>query len=87
MGGRDERIIPGNAAGVSADLPFTGLSKFGTAFLSKFQVSQTNSTIGESLILIDTPGVLSGEKQRIGRQYAFTDVIEVSMLLIEMRRF
>jgi hypothetical protein len=30
----------------------------------------------DDVIIVDTPGVLSGEKQRIGRQYDFTSVIE-----------
>jgi len=32
------RIIPGSAAAVSTDLPFTALNRFGQAFLNKFQV-------------------------------------------------
>lgn len=38
--GPDERSIPGNTAAVQADLPFGGLTKFGTSFLSKFECSQ-----------------------------------------------
>jgi hypothetical protein len=39
MGGTDERCVPGNTIAVQADMPFGGLSKFGTAFLSKFECS------------------------------------------------
>ncbi|PIA38142.1 hypothetical protein AQUCO_02800056v1 [Aquilegia coerulea] len=38
--GPDERSIPGNTIAVQADMPFSGLTTFGTAFLSKFQCSQ-----------------------------------------------
>ena len=34
-----------------------------------------NSQILENVTFIDTPGVLSGEKQRIGRSYDFCEVI------------
>ncbi|KAJ3024154.1 EH domain-containing protein 1 [Thoreauomyces humboldtii] len=76
MNGAEERVIPGNAAAVSSDLPFTAIQRFGSAFLQKFQVSFVNSPVLENLIIIDTPGILSGEKQRIGRAYDFTAVIE-----------
>ncbi|CAN1242292.1 EH domain-containing protein 2 [Linum perenne] len=36
----DERSIPGNTVAVQADMPFSGLTTFGTAFLSKFECSQ-----------------------------------------------
>ncbi|KNC96638.1 uncharacterized protein SPPG_07851 [Spizellomyces punctatus DAOM BR117] len=72
----DERIIPGNAAAVSAELPFTAMTRFGSSFLQKFQVSLVNSPVLENVILIDTPGILSGEKQSIGRSYDFTSVVE-----------
>lgn len=62
MNGASDKVIPGNAAGVSADLPFTGLTKFGTSFLNKFQVSQVAVPFLENVTIIDTPGVLSGEK-------------------------
>ena len=76
MKGESERVLPGNAATVQADLPFSGLSHFGTSFLSKFNVSFTNSQICEYLTLIDTPGVLSGDKQRLGRSYDFVKTVE-----------
>lgn len=38
--GTDERSIPGNTVAVQADMPFNGLTTFGTAFLSKFECSQ-----------------------------------------------
>ncbi|KAH9245418.1 hypothetical protein BASA81_017103 [Batrachochytrium salamandrivorans] len=50
-----ERTIPGNAAAVSADLPFTALSHFGVSFLNKFQVAQAPVPALDSVILIDTP--------------------------------
>lgn len=36
MDGPDERIIPGNALAVSADMPYRGLDRFGVAFLNRF---------------------------------------------------
>lgn len=38
--GPDERSIPGNTVAVQANMPFSGLTTFGTAFLSKFECSQ-----------------------------------------------
>ncbi|KAG0224021.1 EH domain-containing protein 1 [Actinomortierella wolfii] len=70
-----ERIIPGNAAAVSSALPFKGLDKFGQAFLSRFQVSQTPSKVLQNFTIVDTPGILSGDKQR-DRGYDYTSVIE-----------
>ena len=71
-----ERRTPGNAVAVSGDKPFRGLAQFGTAFLNKFECSQCPSPILQNLTFIDTPGVLSGDKQRIGRSYDFVRVME-----------
>ncbi|BBN08998.1 EH domain-containing protein 1 [Marchantia polymorpha subsp. ruderalis] len=76
MGGDDERSVPGNTIAVQADMPFSGLTKFGTAFLSKFEVSLMPHTLLEHITFVDTPGVLSGEKQRTQRSYDFTGVTE-----------
>ncbi|XP_078437592.1 EPS15 homology domain 1 [Wolffia australiana] len=74
MSGTDERSIPGNTIAVQADMPFSGLTTFGTAFLSKFECSQMPHPLLEHITFVDTPGVLSGEKQRTQRSYEFTGV-------------
>lgn len=74
MSGPDERSIPGNTIAVQADMPYSGLTTFGTAFLSKFECSQMPHSLLEHITFVDTPGVLSGEKQRTQRAYDFTGV-------------
>eukprot|EP00602_Paraphysomonas_sp_CaronLab_P001390 CAMPEP_0185026886 /NCGR_PEP_ID=MMETSP1103-20130426/11443_1 /TAXON_ID=36769 /ORGANISM="Paraphysomonas bandaiensis, Strain Caron Lab Isolate" /LENGTH=508 /DNA_ID=CAMNT_0027560621 /DNA_START=82 /DNA_END=1608 /DNA_ORIENTATION=+ len=74
MDGPDERIIPGNALAISNDLPYRGLEQFGVAFLNRFEGSQLPSQVLRNITLIDTPGVLSGEKQRVSRGYDFQHV-------------
>lgn len=77
---QNDTVIPGNALTVQTDRPFNTLKKFGSVFLNKLQCSETDTrtsaTILEQLTFVDTPGVLSGEKQRIGRSYDYTAVIE-----------
>ncbi|XP_004293342.1 PREDICTED: EH domain-containing protein 1-like [Fragaria vesca subsp. vesca] len=75
MSGPDERSIPGNTIAVHADMPFSGLTSFGGSFLSKFECSQMPHPLLDEITLVDTPGVLSGEKQRTQRSYDFTGVI------------
>ncbi|OIW00078.1 hypothetical protein TanjilG_26415 [Lupinus angustifolius] len=74
MSGPDERSIPGNTVAVDASMPFSGLSTFGGSFLSKFQCSQMPHPLLDEITFLDTPGVLSGEKQRTQRSYDFTGV-------------
>lgn len=76
MYGKEELVTPGNALSVQADKPFTALGRFGMDFLNKFQGSHCPAPILEDLTFIDTPGVLSGEKQRIGRSYDFPKITE-----------
>lgn len=75
INGPEERTIPGNALSVHPDLPFRGLERFGVSFLSRFEGSQVPSSVLRSITLVDTPGVLSGEKQRVNRGYDFTKVV------------
>lgn len=75
LNGPEERTIPGNALSVHPELPFRGLEKFGVSFLSRLEGSQLPSSVLRSITLIDTPGVLSGEKQRVSRGYDFTKVV------------
>ncbi|KAK0599184.1 hypothetical protein LWI29_003046 [Acer saccharum] len=72
--GPDERSIPGNTVAVQADMPFSGLTTYGTTFLSKFECSQMPHSLLEHITFVDTPGVLSGEKQWTQRAYDFTGV-------------
>ncbi|EFN59109.1 hypothetical protein CHLNCDRAFT_33853 [Chlorella variabilis] len=74
MHGPDERRTPGNTLVVQPDKPFTGLAQFGSGFLSKFECAQCDNRLLEEVTLVDTPGVLSGEKQRIERSYDFIQV-------------
>ena len=69
-------MIPGNALCVQHDTPFRSLTKFGTAFLNKLECARVPSPLLKQITFIDSPGILSGEKQRIGRQYDFPAVIE-----------
>lgn len=75
LNGPEERTIPGNALSVHPDLPFRGLEKFGVSFLSRLEGSQLPSSVLRSITLVDTPGILSGEKQRVNRGYDFTKVV------------
>lgn len=72
----EDGIIPGNALVVDPTKQFKPLSKFGNTFLNKFQCSTTDSEILKSLVIVDTPGILSGEKQRVDRGYSFSGVVD-----------
>jgi hypothetical protein len=54
--------------------PYRSLSRFGVEFLNKFEGSQCPAKFLESVTLIDTPGVLAGEKHTAGRGYHFEKV-------------
>eukprot|EP01083_Nonionella_stella_P230891 815813_1 len=72
---KKERVIPGNAAAVQRDKPFKALETFGMSFLNRFEVSEVNCPLLQHITLIDSPGILSGEKQRIARGYDFSQVV------------
>ena len=69
-------VIPGNALVVDPKKQFRPLSKFGNAFLNRFQCSSTASPVLKGISIIDTPGILSGEKQRTDRGYDFIEVLK-----------
>ncbi|KAI5693263.1 hypothetical protein M8J75_012375 [Diaphorina citri] len=74
----DERegSVPGNALVVDPKKQFRPLDKFGNSFLNRFQCSLVNSPVLKGISIVDTPGILSGEKQRVDRGYDFTGVLE-----------
>ncbi|OCT64859.1 EH domain-containing protein 4 [Xenopus laevis] len=76
MYGEQEGSIPGNALVVDPKKPFRKLNSFGNAFLNRFICSQLPNEVLRSISIIDSPGILSGEKQRISRGYDFCQVLQ-----------
>lgn len=82
MSGPEEQTIPGHALTVDKNMPFTTLSHFGTGFLNRVEGSQCQASLLDHLFLVDTPGVLSGRKQKEGRDYDFPQVcIELDLVV------
>lgn len=75
LNGPEERTIPGNALSVHPAVPYRGLEKFGVSFLNRFEGSMMPSAVLQKITLVDTPGILAGEKQRLNRGYDFTQVV------------
>ena len=75
MHGERDQVIPGNALIVDPRKQFRPLSSFGNAFLNRFNCSEMSNPVLESITIVDTPGMLSGEKQSVARGYDFTEIL------------
>merc|ERR1719265_1014345 len=74
MYGDAEKTTPGNALTSQPDTPFHSLKKYGTNFLNRLEAAALPSPILKRVTLVDSPGVLSGEKQR-DRGYDYNGVV------------
>jgi len=75
MGGEKEQSIPGNALVSDPTKQFVDLSRFGNKFLKKLHCGIVDTPLLRSITFVDTPGILSGEKQRAQREYDFYDTL------------
>jgi GTPase SAR1 family protein len=73
--GSQDKIVPGAALCSQMDRPFTGLSPFGNNFLSRMEAAELNVPLLKNVTIIDTPGILSGQKQR-ARNYDYEAVMK-----------
>eukprot|EP00980_Cylindrotheca_fusiformis_P015213 scaffold4222_cov115-Cylindrotheca_fusiformis.AAC.9 len=73
--GPNDKIIPGAALCSQQDRPFTGLSPYGNNFLSRLEGVELDSPILCNVTLVDTPGILSGQKQK-NRNYDYESVMK-----------
>ena len=73
--GNHDKVIPGAALCSQAHRPFGGLNPFGNNFLSRMEGAECDAAILRNITLIDTPGILSGQKQK-NRNYEYESVIK-----------
>ncbi|TRY61532.1 hypothetical protein TCAL_05737 [Tigriopus californicus] len=76
MKGAQASVIPGNAVTVDPRYQFRALKMFGGGFLNRLQCSIMDADILENITLIDTPGILAGEKQCLHRGYDYNGVVK-----------
>jgi len=73
---RPRSVVPGNALVVDPKLPFRPLARFGNSFLNRFQLTRQKNPLLSEITLIDSPGILAGEKQNCDRGYNYVEVLE-----------
>ncbi len=71
------------------DACMQGLSQYGNGFLAKFEAAACPNQLLEEVTLVDTPGVLSGEKQRIEVRFTqrpsfHLDFLEIMLMCREI---
>jgi EH domain-containing protein 1 len=73
--GPNDKVVPGAALCSQQHRPFGGLNPFGNNFLSRMEGSELDAPILRNITLVDTPGILSGQKQR-SRNYDYEGVMK-----------
>ena len=72
-------VISRNAGEMDIDRPFTSLGRFGISFLSidtlRFEICEVDSSILNDINFVDTPVIISGEKQKMDPGYSFDRVV------------
>jgi len=71
-----EGKVPGEALVLDQTKPFKSLNDFGNSFLTRFHSSNLDHELLKSVSFIDTPGILSGTKQRLNRGYRYSKVLQ-----------
>ncbi|VDM98437.1 unnamed protein product [Thelazia callipaeda] len=67
--------VMGTSLASDNTLPFQSLNMFGSAFLTRMRGATLPAKLLEHITLMDTPGILSGQKQRSSRGYDFASVV------------
>ncbi|KAM3723112.1 EH domain-containing protein [Dirofilaria immitis] len=67
--------VMGTSLASDNTLPFQSLSMFGSAFLTRMRGATLPAKLLEHITFMDTPGILSGQKQRSSRGYDFASVV------------
>uniref|UniRef100_A0A183D7P3 G domain-containing protein n=1 Tax=Gongylonema pulchrum TaxID=637853 RepID=A0A183D7P3_9BILA len=60
------------------------LNMFGSAFLTRMRGATLPAKLLEHITLMDTPGILSGQKQRSSRGYDFASVVNYIACKVDM---
>ena len=69
------RTVMGTSLAANGDMPFQSLNQFGSAFLTHLRGASLPVALLKHAYLIDTPGILSGQKQTASREYDFAQVV------------
>ncbi|VDK53665.1 unnamed protein product [Anisakis simplex] len=67
--------VMGTSLAADSTLPFQSLNMFGSAFLTRMRGATLPAAVLEYMTFMDTPGILSGQKQRTSRGYDFASVV------------
>uniref|UniRef100_F1L7I4 EH domain-containing protein 1 n=1 Tax=Ascaris suum TaxID=6253 RepID=F1L7I4_ASCSU len=76
--------VMGTSLATDSSLPFQSLNMFGSAFLTRMRGATLPAPVLEYMTLIDTPGILSGQKQRTSRGYDFASVVNYIATKVDM---